>query len=69
MEKKFILNGNDNLDEVITNASRVVADEAFKQNGMDSIAEDREDEWYELQESLRVSMFKAIADTIDSFNN
>lgn len=69
MEKKFILNGNDNLDEVITNASRVVADEAFKQNGMDSIAEDREDEWYKLQESLRVSMFKAIADTIDSFNN
>lgn len=48
----FNFEGNDRIDEVVTNAASVLCDEYFKQNGMEEVAEEHTDEWYELKEAL-----------------
>jgi hypothetical protein len=49
----FKFEGNDRIEEAVTNAASVLCDEFFKQNGMEEIAEEHTDEWFELQEELR----------------
>lgn len=48
----FNFEGNDRIEEAVTNAASVLCDEYFKQNGMEEIAEEHSDEWYELKEAL-----------------
>lgn len=54
----FNFQGNDRIEEAVTNAASVLCDEYFKQNGMEEVAEEHTDEWYQLQEKLRDTMFK-----------
>lgn len=58
------LEGTDAIDEAITNAADVVADEYFMQNGQQEMAdthgEDGDDTWYDLREALRNAMLEAI---------
>lgn len=62
--KDFILEGNDRIEAAITNAASVVAEEYFIQNGMSEIADDHDDEWYELQEKLRANLLESSFNTI-----
>ena len=57
--------GNDKIDEAVTNASRVLADEAFIQNGLPEIAEEHDDTWFSFQEKLREAMLDAAFRVID----
>lgn len=54
----FKFEGNDRIEEEVTNAASVLCDEYFKQNGMEEVAEEHTDEWYQLQEKLRDTMLK-----------
>ena len=54
----FNFQGNDRIEEAVTNAASVLCDEYFKQNGMEEVAEEHTDEWFELQEKLRDTMLK-----------
>lgn len=66
MEKLMVFEISDELDEEITNISRSVADAYFKQNGMEDIAEEHDDTWYETQELLREDMLNAMANRLES---
>ena len=57
--------GNDRIEEAITNASNVLADEAFKQNGQSDMVVDHNDTWYAFQEKLREAMLNAAFKVID----
>lgn len=54
----FNFQGNDRIEEAVTNAASVLCDEYFKQNRMEEVAEEHTDEWFELQEKLRDTMLK-----------
>ena len=54
----FNFQGNDRIEEAVTNAASVLCDEYFKQNGMEEVAEEHTEEWYKLQEKLRDIMLK-----------
>ena len=54
----FNFQGNDRIEEAVTNAASVLCDEYFMQNGMEEVAEEHTDEWFELQEKLRDTMLK-----------
>ena len=58
----FKFEGNDNIEEAVTNAASVLCDEYFKQNGMAEVAEEHTDEWYELQEALRETILDKATD-------
>ena len=51
--------GTDAVDEAVTAASSTIADEYFTQNGLQDVAADHDDSWYELQEELRDAMLEA----------
>ena len=66
----FNFQGNDRIDEAVTNAASIICDEYFKQNGMEEIAEQHTIGWYELQEKLRDTMLKgATNDLLEHFMN
>ena len=56
---------NDAIEEAITNAASVLTDEYFTQNGMRDIAEDHTDEWYELQETIRETIYNKTYDRMN----
>lgn len=60
------LEGTDEIEEAVTNAASVIADAYHVQNGMQDIANDHDDSWYELQENLREAMFGAAMDVLNS---
>ena len=60
----FKFEGNDRIEEAVTNAASVLCDEYFKQNGMEEVAEDHSDEWYSLQEKLRDTILKETANDL-----
>ena len=45
----------DRVDEAVTRAASIIADEFYRQNG----EEEHDDSWYELQEDLRKAMLTA----------
>ncbi len=53
---KESLEGTDAIEEAVTNASSVIADEYFVQIGQKEVADDHDDDWYDLQEALRGAM-------------
>ena len=59
MKKFKDIEGTDKIDEAITNAASVITDEYFRQNGMDEIADNHDDEWYDLQEEIRANLLNA----------
>ena len=60
------LEGTDEIEEAVTNAASVIADAYHAQNGMQDIANDHDDSWYELQESLREAMLNAAMNVLNS---
>lgn len=58
-ETKKGLEGTDEIEEAATNASSVIADEYFVQIGQKEVADDHDDDWYDLQEKLRGAMLDA----------
>ena len=60
------LEGTDEIEEAVTNAASVIADAYHVQNGMQDIANDHDDSWYELQENLREAMLGAAMDVLNS---
>jgi hypothetical protein len=66
IEPTMALEPNDAIDEAITNASRILADEAFIQNGQREIANDHDDTWFELQEKVREAMLEAASKVIST---
>ena len=50
---KFKFESNDRIEEAVTNAASVLCNEYFKQNGMEEVADEHTDEWFEMQEELR----------------
>ena len=62
------LEGTDEIEEAVTNAASVIADAYHVQNGMQDIANDHDDSWYELQENLREAMLDAAWDVLNSAN-
>jgi hypothetical protein len=66
IEPTMALEANDAIDEAITNASRILADEAFIQNGQREIANDHDDTWFELQEKVREAMLEAASKVIST---
>lgn len=60
---KFKFEGNDRIEEAVTNAASVLCDEYFIQNGMEDVADEHTDEWYEVQEQLRRDILS------ESYNN
>ena len=60
-----IFEGTDAIDETVTVAASVIADEFFIQNEMQDVVDDHDDSWYELQESLREKMLNAAFEVIN----
>ena len=60
------LEGTDEIEEAVTNAASVIADAYHVQNGMQDIANDHDDSWYELQENLREAMLNAAMNVLNS---
>lgn len=63
----FNFEGNDRIEEAVTNAASVFCDEYFKQNGMEEIAEEHTDEWYELKEALTEVMYNEAYNKVFSY--
>jgi hypothetical protein len=60
---------NDKIEEIVTQAASALADEAYSQNGLEnptqsSVDDGSDDSYYELQEKLRESIFKAAVEAI-----
>ena len=60
---------NDKIEEIVAQAARALADEAYSQNGLEnptqnSVDDGSDDSYYELQEKLRESILKAAVETI-----
>lgn len=55
---------NDEIEEAVTEASRVITDAFYVQNGCDEIAEDHDDEWFDLQEQIRAAMLEAASQVV-----
>jgi hypothetical protein len=60
------LEGTDEIEEAVTNAASVIADAYHVQNGMQDIANDHDDSWYELQENLLEAMLNAAMNVLNS---
>ena len=63
------IEANDRIEEIVTQAARTLADEAYSQNGLEnptqnSVDDGSDDSYYELQEKLRESILKAAVETI-----
>lgn len=60
---------NDKIEEIVAQAARALADEAYSQNGLEnptqnSVDDGSDDSYYELKEKLRESILKAAVETI-----
>lgn len=62
------LEGTDAIDEAVKNASSVIADEHFVQIGQKEVADDHDDDWYDLQEELRDAMLDAAFKVCKKYN-
>ena len=65
-EKRFQLQGTDEMEESVTRSASIIADEYFKQIGMPSVAENHDDSWFDLQEELISAMFKASVNVLSN---
>lgn len=61
---KFKLQGTDEIDEAINNASATITDEYFKQLGIMDVVENHDTTWYEVQEELVNAMLKVAYDIL-----
>lgn len=61
---KDYIEGNDLIEESVTNAASVLADETYKQNGMAYIADDHDDDWFDLRDEIRSAMLTAAVNAI-----
>lgn len=66
--RNYKFEGNDLIEEAVTNAASVIANEYFSQNGMKELAEDHDDDWYGLQEELREAILKKSAEIASMYN-
>ena len=62
------LKGSDAIEEAVKNASSVIADEHFVQIGQKEVADDHDDDWYDLQEELRDAMLDAAFKVCEKYN-
>ncbi len=64
-----VFNGTDAIDEAVTAAASVLADEYFIQNEMEDVADDHDDSWYELREKLRGAMLDVSFEIINNLGD
>ena len=62
---KALVDFNNAMYKAVANTAHVVAEEYFKQLGMNDVLEERDETYYEYQEELR----KAMLETLDNFMN
>lgn len=64
-KKTIVLECDDEIEEAVTEASRVITDKFYVQNGHEDEAEDHDDDWFDLQERVREAMLDAAVNVLN----